>query len=94
MKPLKILQMATLNGAEFLKRESTMGTVEAGKDANLVLLDGNPVESVGNLHRIHAVVRAGSFYPKQTLDGLREQVAGQFTAEEPDLHDAVNQAVP
>ena len=34
ISPLRILQMTTLNGAEFLKRESSMGTVEAGKDAN------------------------------------------------------------
>ncbi len=81
LRPLRILQMATLNGAEFLKRESTMGTVEQGKDANLVLLDGNPVESVENLHKVHAVVRAGSLYPSQCLEGLKDQVAGNATAE-------------
>ena len=43
LTPLRILQMTTWNGAEFLKRESTMGTVDEGKDANLVLLDGNPL---------------------------------------------------
>ncbi len=94
LKPLRILQMTTLNGAEFLKRESTMGTVEAGKNADLVLLDGNPLESAQNLHRLHAVVRAGSFYPRQALDDLKEQVAGRFLAEEPDLHDAIDQAIP
>ena len=94
LSPLKVLQMTTLNGAEFLKRESTMGTVEVSKDANLVLLDGNPVESVGNLHRIHAVVRAGSYYSRHALEDLKEQVAGRIMAEEPDLHDAVDQSIP
>ena len=94
LTPLRILQMATLNGAEFLKRESTMGTVEQGKDANLVLLDGNPVESVQNLHKVHAVVRAGSLYPSQSLEGLKEQVAGNITAEESGLHDAVDRSNP
>ncbi len=85
LTPLTILQMTTLNGADFLRRESTMGAVETGKDANLVLLDGNPVESAQNLHRIHAVVRAGSVYPKQALDELKEQVAGRMTTDGPDL---------
>ncbi len=52
LTPLRILQMTARNGAEFLKRESTMGTVDEGKDANLVLLDGNPLESAQNLHTI------------------------------------------
>ena len=91
LTPLRILQMTTWNGAEFLKRESTMGTVEEGKDANLVLLDANPLESVQSLHTIHAVVRAGSLYSRQCLEGLKEQVAGHIIADEPDLHDAVDQ---
>ncbi len=94
LTPLRVLQMTTLRGAEFLGRESTMGTVDEGRDANLVLLDGNPVESTGNLHRIHAVVRAGSYYPRQALDGIKEQVAGRLVADEPDLHDALDQAIP
>ena len=94
LTPLRVLQMTTLRGAEFLKRESIMGTVDEGKEANLVLLDGNPVESIQNLHRIHGVVRAGSFYPRQALDQLKEQVAGRVAAEEPDLHDAADLSIP
>ena len=94
LTPLRVLQMTTLRGAEFLKRESTMGTVEEGKDANLVLLDRNPVESVANLHQIHAVVRAGSFYSGQALEEIKQQVAGRLVADEPDLHDAVDQSIP
>ena len=94
LTPLRVLQMTTLRGGEFLRREATMGTVEAGKDANLVLLDGNPVESIRNLHGIHAVVRAGVFYTRQALDKLKQQAAGEVSADEPDLHDAVDQAIP
>lgn len=42
LTPLMILQMTTWNGGEFLERESIMGTVDEDKDANLVLLNGNP----------------------------------------------------
>ena len=70
LSPLTVLQMTTLNGAEFLGREKTMGSVMAGKDANLVLLDANPIASVQNLHRIFAVVRAGTYYSRSDLDAL------------------------
>jgi imidazolonepropionase-like amidohydrolase len=72
LKPLTILQMTTINGAKFLHRDDHMGTVAVGKDANLVLLDGNPVGSEANLHRIDAVVRAGNFYPKDALEKLKQ----------------------
>jgi imidazolonepropionase-like amidohydrolase len=75
LSPLRVLQMTTLDGAEFLHREATMGTVEEGKEANLVLLDRNPIESVQNLHTIHGVVRAGTFYSNDALEGLKRMVA-------------------
>ena len=80
LSPLRVLQMTTLNGARFLKREATMGTVAEGKDANLVLLDGNPIESVQNLHRIHAVVRDGRFYSAAELTQLKQRVADHADA--------------
>ncbi len=75
LSPLRVLQMTTINGARFLKREATMGTVAAGKDANLVLLDGNPIESVQNLHRVHGVVRDGLYYSAAELSELKRRVA-------------------
>jgi hypothetical protein len=75
LSPLKILQMTTINGARFLKREATMGTVAAGKEANLVLLNANPIDSVQNLHGIHAVIRGGRYYSADALAQLKERVA-------------------
>ena len=42
-----------------------------GKNADIVLLSGNPVESVQNLHKISGVVRAGFYYSQADLDALR-----------------------
>ena len=67
LSPLEILQMTTLNGAEFLNREATMGSVEEGKKADLVLLDANPIESVENLEKIHAVFLKGRYFPKAQI---------------------------
>ena len=75
LSPLQVLRMTTLHPAEYLGRTATMGTVEPGRDADLVLLDANPLESVANLGRIAGVVRAGFHYARPELDALRERVA-------------------
>jgi imidazolonepropionase-like amidohydrolase len=73
LSPLKILQMTTLNPAEFLGRTATMGSIDIGKNADIVLLDSNPVESVQNLHNTFGVVRAGFYYSHSDLEALRER---------------------
>lgn len=78
LSPLRILQMTTIDPATFLGRTGTMGTVQVGKNADLVLLDANPLESAQNLGRIHAVVRAGSYFSGDDLSTLKARVvAGQ-----------------
>jgi imidazolonepropionase-like amidohydrolase len=71
LSPLKILRMTTLNPAEFLGRTETMGSIDVGKNADIVLLDHDPVESVQNLHSISGVVRAGFYYSHADLEALR-----------------------
>ena len=71
LSPFKILQMSTLYPAEFLGRTATMGSVDIGKNADIVILYGDPVESVRNLHNIAGVVRAGFYYSQADLDALR-----------------------
>ena len=80
LSPLDVLQMTTLNGAKFLGREATMGSIAVGKDANLVLLDANPIASVQNLHRISGVVRAGSYFPASALAGMKKATADRVAA--------------
>lgn len=74
ISPLHVFQMTTLNGAEFLGRLDDMGTVEVGKNADLVLLDADPIESVQNLHKIDAVVRAGSYHDKDELNAIKDRL--------------------
>lgn len=80
LAPLDVLQMTTVNGAKFLGRESRMGSVAEGKDANLVLLRANPMESVQNLHRIAAVVRAGTFYSSGALAAMKKKTADRVAS--------------
>ena len=85
LSPLDVLQMTTLDGAQYLGRESTMGCVAEGKDANLVILTDDPLVSVQNLHNISAVVRAGVYHSAADLDGMKKKTerraaSGTFAA--------------
>jgi hypothetical protein len=73
--PLEVLQATTLNGARFLNQEATMGTVEARKNADLVLLEANPLLDVANLSKIAGVFNAGKYFPKRELDTIKEEFA-------------------
>ena len=75
LTPLRILQMTTINAAEFLGKTATLDTVEPGKGADIVLLSANPVENVAHLHDIAGVVRAGRYYPPETLTATIKTIA-------------------
>ena len=78
LTPLQILQSTTSNAAEFLHRESTMGSVDEGKGANLVLLTANPIENSANLDKIDAVVVKGKYLSKTDLAKLEADVAEAY----------------
>ena len=59
LSPMAALQAATRNSARALGWDSRTGTIVVGRDADLVLLDANPLEDITNSRRIHAVLRAG-----------------------------------
>ena len=81
LSPLEVLQATTLNAAEFLHRETTMGTVDQGKDADLVLLDANPIVDVANLDKISAVLVNGRYFPRQSLDKMKIGVAEAYASQ-------------
>jgi imidazolonepropionase-like amidohydrolase len=74
MTPLAALQTATINPAKYLGLEKTLGAIEPGKSADLVLLDANPLEDIRNAGRVRAVVAAGRFLDRNELDTLLAQV--------------------
>ena len=59
------LRAATLNPAEFLGFTDDLGTIEAGKLADLVLLNGNPLEDISYTRDIHAVVFDGQLIDRE-----------------------------
>lgn len=68
--PAEALRTATLGPAEFLEATDSLGTVETGKLADLVLLDGNPLEDISNTQGIAAVVLRGRYLDRHALDTL------------------------
>lgn len=70
LSPLEALQAATLNPVRVLDLEESLGTVEPGKLADLVLLDGSPLEDIHNTRKIVAVVADGRLYRHADLDQL------------------------
>lgn len=68
--PMEALQTATRNPARFLGMLDSLGTVEVGKFADLVLLEANPLADIANTRRINAVVVNGRYLPKETLQEL------------------------
>jgi imidazolonepropionase-like amidohydrolase len=68
LTPLEALQAATSRPAEFLNITKDSGTVEAGKFADLLLLDANPLGDIRNTQKIHAVILRGKFLDRASLD--------------------------
>jgi imidazolonepropionase-like amidohydrolase len=69
--PLEALQTATLNPAKFYNRLTDYGPIQKGRIADLVLLDSNPVDDIGNTRKISGVVADGRYISQQSLVELR-----------------------
>lgn len=79
LSPLDALRAATTGPARFLGRDGHQGAVRVGYDADLVLLDRNPLEDIRHTQQIHAVVLRGHFYDRAALDEML--VAAQQAAQ-------------
>jgi imidazolonepropionase-like amidohydrolase len=67
LSPLEVLRSATVNGARAMGMERDIGTVEAGKLADLVVLDADPLANVANLSHIYRVLKDGVLYDPDAL---------------------------
>jgi Amidohydrolase family len=69
LTPMESLQSATRNASRYLKDDS-LGTIEVKKEADLVLLNADPLEDIRNTQKIEAVVMRGRYYSRKDLDGM------------------------
>jgi imidazolonepropionase-like amidohydrolase len=70
LTPMEALQAATRNPARFLGLLDSLGTIERGKIADLVLLDANPLLDIRHMQKISAVVVNGRLLDRTALDDL------------------------
>jgi imidazolonepropionase-like amidohydrolase len=67
LSPAEVLATATVNGAKLMGREKELGTVEAGKLADFVVLGSDPLADIRNTSDIHTVVKEGQVFEKDAL---------------------------
>jgi imidazolonepropionase-like amidohydrolase len=61
------LKIATINGARALGVSDKLGTLETGKLADLVVIDGNPLADIRNTRKVRIVMKSGTIYDPQAL---------------------------
>ena len=72
LTPLQILQSATINGARFMGKPD-MAEIEVGKEADVVILNSNPLLDIESTQDIFAVINNGQYFSRVDLDTLLEQ---------------------
>lgn len=70
LTPAEVLRAATLDSARWLQRDREFGSVAVGKRADLLLIDGNPLDDIGNVGRIRAVILGGHVYDRGRINAL------------------------
>lgn len=74
LSPLEALQAATTSAATFLRKESRTGQVITGADADLVLVDDDPLANITAAGRIHGVMTRGTWLARADLDRMLASV--------------------
>jgi imidazolonepropionase-like amidohydrolase len=70
----EVLRVATLGAARVMSLDKDLGSIEAGKLADVILVDGKPTENLGDLRRVSLVVKDGAVYDPAAIlrsEGIR-----------------------
>ena len=73
--PLEALRIATLNGAIYMGREKEIGSISVGKQADLVVVKGDPSRRIEDIERVEMVFKDGLGYDSPKL---LESVKGRY----------------
>jgi hypothetical protein len=65
--PLEAIKIATLNGAIYLGKQEQIGTIAAGKNADLIVIKGDPASHISDIENVEIVFKDGIGYDSQKL---------------------------
>ncbi|GAB5415248.1 MAG: amidohydrolase family protein [Congregibacter sp.] len=89
MSNYEALKTATVNPAAYWDMEGERGVITPGAEADLVLLEKNPLESIDNTKTISGVMADGRWLPRDRLDDLLQEVKDAYAAQEKAMAEGV-----
>jgi enamidase len=73
--PLEAITIATLNGAKYLGRDTVIGTLVVGNQADLIVIDGDPSTNIADVRNVHTVFKQGvGFDPTKLIESVKGSV--------------------
>jgi hypothetical protein len=81
LTPYQALAASTRVPSEVMGDAEEWGTVTVGKRADLVLLNANPLENIGNTREIAGVMVRGKWLPQETLQAMLDELAANYEAQ-------------
>jgi imidazolonepropionase-like amidohydrolase len=76
--PLEAIKIATLNGAIYMGKQSTIGSIAPGKNADLVVINGNPAANINDIEKVEIVFKDGIGYDSAKLFDSIKGRYGQY----------------
>ena len=67
LTPMEAIQTATITPARVMNKESVSGSIEAGKQADIIIVDGDPLENIRDVRKVSTVIKDGNIYDPATL---------------------------
>jgi imidazolonepropionase-like amidohydrolase len=78
--PYQVIQSGTKNVGDYFKSKGDFGTVEVGKRADLILVQGNPLKDVANIAKSAGVMVRGQWMPEAEIRGKLDEIAASLRA--------------
>ncbi len=73
--PLQAIKIATHNGAVALGFDKTIGTIETGKSADLIIIDGDPSKNISDIRKVLYVFKNGvGYHSKKLFESVKGKV--------------------
>ncbi len=73
----EVIRSGTVNVGQYFKTQDSFGAIAVGQRADLVLLDGNPLENITNYSKISGVMLRGKWLPASELQARLQKIAAR-----------------